>query len=65
MYLQGHHLLIDVHLYKFFTCLDINKIRLKHLQGQHICMVEVFILRWIDSQSVFASNTHGASRNIQ
>ena len=22
------HLLIDVHLYKFFTCLDINKIRL-------------------------------------
>ena len=24
------HLLIDVHLYKFFTCLDINKICLKH-----------------------------------
>ena len=24
------HLHIDVHLYKFFTCLDINKIRLKH-----------------------------------
>ena len=23
------HLLIDVHLYKFFTCLDINKICLK------------------------------------
>ena len=25
------HLLIDVHLYKFFTCLDINKICLKHI----------------------------------
>ena len=25
--------LIDVHLYKFFTCLDINKICLNHLKG--------------------------------
>ena len=24
------HLLVDVHLYKLFTCLDINKIRLNH-----------------------------------
>ena len=24
------HLLIDVHLYKFFTCLNINELRLNH-----------------------------------
>ena len=29
------HRLIDVHLYKFFTCLDINKICLKHLYINH------------------------------
>ena len=28
------HFLIDVHLYKFFTCLDINKIRLNHTNKQ-------------------------------
>ena len=29
-YSISHLLIIDVHLYKFFTCLDINEIRLEH-----------------------------------
>ena len=31
------HLLIDVHLYKLFTCLDINKICLTHLSYLYLC----------------------------
>ena len=31
IYCSISHLLLDVHLYKFFTCLDINKICLKDI----------------------------------